>query len=226
MMERIMESGQVCCDHKKVVITGAHPYRDLAPWSDRSWCFWALNEINQPVIDRHFELHPRELQNEREWTFLRTLDVPVYLFDPPWPGVTTGVRYPLKEVEERFGSYFTCTFAYQIALALYEGFTTIGLYGVELLTGTKRERTVEYACVSWWLGFAEGRGVSIERPPNSCLANHPYRYGAEYHQEKDWVDAKIRGLDWGDAAEQLLKPEELEYLKRIQRAYRQSRRIG
>jgi hypothetical protein len=94
------------------------------------------------------------------------------------------VPYPLAEMEDRFGGYWACTFAYQIALALSEGFTTIGLYGVELAYGTPRERTVEWANVAWWAGYAEAKGVTLELPAKSRIGRHTHRYGLEYEAEK------------------------------------------
>lgn len=108
------------------------------------------------------------------------------LHDPE--DVPSAVAYPLAAVEARWGKYFTCTFAYQIALALHEGFGRIGLYGIELKYGTPRERSVEWACVSYWIGLCRGLGVTVDLPPATTLGTHPYRYGVEYDAEKAHVE--------------------------------------
>jgi hypothetical protein len=103
--------------------------------------------------------------------------------DPRECGLTERlVRYPLGRAR-RIRDFFTCTFAYQIALALMEGFEEIVLVGVDLAAGTQRERTVERACVEWWVGFAEGRGVKVTYPKGMLLTMHPFHYGASYWTE-------------------------------------------
>lgn len=112
------------------------------------------------------------------------------------------VRYPLEAVEKAFGGYWACTFAYQLALILLEnkhrseGFriTDVGLYGVDLANGTMRERTLEYACVSWWLGYMEASGIAIHLPPHCRLGRHPYRYGIEYSDEKNDTEVYVKRL--------------------------------
>lgn len=190
MPETILDAaaGRVRCEHTKVAIIGANYRRDLAPWeetaSPESWCWWALNEIPQPRMDRHFELHPMEVQSARELAWLAACTVPCYLLTPD-PRVPSGIGYPLEWVLERTGGrrYFTCTFAFQIALALAEGFKEIGLWGVDLDLGTARERLVEKPCVEYWLGLAEGRGVNILLPSGSTLLSRDFQYGYDYHDE-------------------------------------------
>ncbi len=70
-----------------------------------------------------------------------------------------------------------------IALAVEEGFGEIGLFGVDLNLGTARERTLERLCVLWWLGYAEGKGITVTIPAKSSLLLHPRRYGYEYKEE-------------------------------------------
>lgn len=70
------------------------------------------------------------------------------------------VTYPYKEVTEFFGTdYFSNTVDFALALAIYEGYDDIHLWGVTM------EMESEYAYqkpgVDFWCGVAIGRGVKI-----------------------------------------------------------------
>jgi len=186
----------VRCDppRNKVCIYGAGVGRHEAPLEDDAWQVWALNLV--PPLDSFgrlradvwWDIHQRVAQTPDDLRWIAACPVPIYLPDDLHDASPRSVRYPLEQVEERFGGYWACTFAYQIALVLYEGSVTdLGLYGVELAFGTERERTVEWACVAYWLGRAEERGLKIHLPQRSTLGRHPARYGFEYQAEIDAV---------------------------------------
>lgn len=199
----------------KVALVGAGRGRDEAPLEDPSWEVWALNAV-PPVdlsrrlrCDRWFEMHVRSAQNQDDMAWIKQCPVPIYL-PPTWAErelakryatsgdveVPNAVRYPLENVESNLGSYFACTFAYQLALVLLEGVAdTVGLFGVDLCGGTRRERTVEWACVSWWLGFCEGKGLTVELPHGSMLGRHFARYGIEYYEEAKLVNEYVGFMD-------------------------------
>ena len=135
------------------------------------------------------------VQSPGELAWLRACKAPCYTLEQE-PEIPGSVRFPLERVMEATGSveFFTCTFAYQIALAVAEGFEVIGLYGVDLPWGNWRERVQENACVAYWIGYARGRGIEVVMPFRSALASHPFRYGYDYGQEKSWVEGKGREL--------------------------------
>ena len=172
---------------RRVAIIGAGATRVVAPWEDSDVIFYALNEIWQKRYDAHFELHPRAVQSERDLEFLRSCPTPCYVLDlAEWDGmIPHAVQYPLERVLDitRGRRYFTSTFSFQIALAIAEGFTEIGLWGVDLARGTLRERLVEAPCVEYWVGLAEGRGIKVTVPEISTLCSQPYLYGYDYDAE-------------------------------------------
>jgi hypothetical protein len=102
------------------------------------------------------------------------------------------VPYLIEDIVAKYPDYFAVTFAYEMALALHEGFSEIGLFGVELPRGTLRERTVEWACLHFWIGLARGRGIRVTLPADSPLVWHPARYGLEYDAEVEGVEAYLR----------------------------------
>ncbi len=185
-----------------IVIYGAGLGHEYAPLEDGQWEVWGLNVIppidskGQLRADRWFEMHQRHAQSDDDMRWIAQCPCPIYVPSDLLNASPNAVTYPLERMEALFGGgYWTCTFAYQIALALSEGYRNIGLFGVELSWGTARERTVEYACVSWWMGMAQGMGAKIYVPRGSMLGRHRYRYGLEYDEEKTYVEKYLAQLN-------------------------------
>lgn len=188
---------QVTPPRKKVALVAADPSHRAAPFNDPEWEIWSCNSMWRLCRDAHgdfradrwFELHPLSVQTEQEMADIFACPVPIYMLEDRSATIApNGLAYPLEAVLQQFPyRYFTCTFAYQIALALSEGFETIGLFGVELDQGTARERTVEKACVEFWIGVALGMGRQVITPDASRLATQPHLYGYDYHREAEYA---------------------------------------
>lgn len=189
---------------RKLVIYGNGHGRQEAreKLNDPAWEVWALNLI--PPFDAAglvradiwWDIHERKAQTAADLRWIAAMPRPIYVPPDLLDAGPTCVRFPVERIEAALGTnYWSCTFSYQIALALVEGFTDIGLYGVELAYGTRRERTVEWASVSYWMGFAEARGVRFHLPAVTRLGTHPYRYGLEYAEEIDDVDGYLRAAE-------------------------------
>ena len=182
---------------KKVAITGAGRTLRELPWHELDWEIWGLNNfwnaLRDPSgrlrADRWFEIHPptTDVQDPYDMEWLRTCPVPIYTTEP-FPENPNAITYPVNRIANKYRDYFSCTFAYQIGLALDEGFEEIAVHGLELALGTQREATVERACLNWWLGYAEGCGVRITIPENDFVLSHFGRYGFEYWQEAKAVE--------------------------------------
>lgn len=201
-------------DRTKVAIVGGNATRQSAPLADPTWEVWGLNNLH--LLDRHghlradrwFELHQVCAQVASDWAFMHALppQIPLYVPEPFPADVPQAVPFPLDAILARFpgSDFFACTFAYQVALALWEGFTEIGLFGVDLEKGTGRERSVERASVAYWLGLARGMGVAVTLPDGCDVIHHPVRYGFQYREEIAWVKAWLAPIafefDW-DAKE-------------------------
>jgi hypothetical protein len=188
---------------RKVAFGGAGESLQRIPWCDTAWEVWGINNFWNAMrdpddhlrADRWFELHPPTpgIQDEHDMHWLRTCPVPIYTTEP-FPDNPNAVVFPVDDLAKRYRDYFSCTFAYQIALALAEGFEEIALHGLQLAYGTQREATVERACVDWWLGYAEGLGVRVTIPESDFVAKHWYRYGFDYTNEAETVKTYVGSL--------------------------------
>ena len=197
---------------KKVAIVGTASGWERAPWDDPEWEMWGLNDgYLQHGADRHctrwFELHgdtplTRARRRYDHFERIAEMEIPVYYLHgaPPAPQALKLDVEPLARIGR---DYFACTNAYQIALALSEGFTSIALYGTPLMSA--REAAVERPCVSWWLGLAEGRGVTVtvDHDFKAALLVHPHRYAYHDAEEREttyWLCKELyNGLyEWLD----------------------------
>jgi len=177
---------------KKVAIIGCGLGRDNAPYDDKEWECWGLNEVDQKRADRWFEMHELYVSNEKEVKWLKKCKKPIYMIQV-YKEIPMSVKFPLVDIVAKFGClYFTCTFAYQIALAIYEKFEVIGLFGVNLPYGSPRERLIETPCTEYWLGVACGMGIEVRIPSTEYLLHHEYLYGYHYQKEINYTKRKSR----------------------------------
>lgn len=197
---------------RKVAVCGAHGVRSM-PWDDPSYECWAINNFWNVARDREgrlaasrwWEQHQvtpdvagsdagRAIQNAYDLEWIYTCPVPIYVTEPV-PENPNAVVWPIEDYSRRYRDYWACTFAMQIATALDEGFEELAVHGLGLLMGTKREATVESACVAYWLGLAEGRGMRIVLRPEDLLLRHFARYGHEYWRERRAVEQYVSRWD-------------------------------
>lgn len=193
---------------KKVAILGANSTRIYAPLDDPEWEIWGCNSLWSAAMNaqgefkatRWFEMHPMSVQTAAELKAIETCTVPIYTLEDESKWAKNSIVYPMHDIHFfcHGWRYFTCTFAYQIALAIHERFEEIGLYGVELWQGTPRERLVERACVEFWIGIAIGRDITVSIPrPQSRLANQRPLYGYDYHDEMNYVNKYVDATVYG-----------------------------
>ena len=189
---------------KALVIYGAGRGKELALQylNDPLFEVWGLNLIvpmdgdGRFRADRWFDIHQRKAQTVDDMVWIHEkCPVPIYVPEDLMGGPMC-VRFPHERLEAIFGAVdWACTFSYQIALAIAEGYKTIALCGIELPYGTRRERTVEWASVQFWMGVAHMSGVRFIVPPGSMLGRHPFRYGIEYDEEIKAVNDYLATID-------------------------------
>ena len=162
---------------KTVCIVGNAPSRTRARLEPPEHEIWAcsLTYSLLPRIDRWFEIHAvkhlrvADGQGQAYANYMRWLrDYPgtVYVTEPD-PALPRARLYPTQEVIQAFGPYLTSTIAYMLALALYEGFSRVKLFGVDLALDT--EYAEQRPCVEYLLGVAKGMGVKVVLPEDTSL---------------------------------------------------------
>ena len=78
--------------------------------------------------------------------------------------VPCSIPYPKDEILGEFGTYFTNTVSFMIALAIKEQATHISLYGVDMAqqaVGVKSEYAQQRPSCELMLGIAIGRGIRV-----------------------------------------------------------------
>lgn len=157
----------------KVALVGfAMGTRHQTPFFDSDCEVWGLNELylHIPRFDRWFQMHGwQELENNlrdgRHLEWLQKCDKPIYM-QKHHKNIPMSIAYPLKEMVAEFGEYFTHTVAYMLALAIYEEFKEIHLYGIEMSPPhyIRQRPNVEYL-----IGIARGRGIKVHIPEESTF---------------------------------------------------------
>lgn len=85
-------------------------------------------------------------------------------------------NYPLDLIIAKFNSrFFTNSISYMIAYALYNDFTKISIYGVDM--DSESEYEFERPSVTFWIGFA--KGLSVEVSIASDVDSPIFLYGFE-----------------------------------------------
>lgn len=186
---------------KKVAIVGYTPTRAYAPYNDERWEIWGLNDLYRFKDEvkrwtRWFNMHQDRPSTGGRTPYAKCLeeyakwDCPVYLQEKH-PDIPNSVKYPLKEVIDAFGNYFTNSISYMIALAVMEEFEEIGVWGVDMATDTEYDH--QRPSCEYFLGVAVGRGIKVYVHPAADLLKVKTLYGYETHKE-DAYEHKIKGM--------------------------------
>jgi len=170
---------------RKVAIVGRGSTYRAAPFLDTEWEIWGLPWISYPRVSRFIEIHEQTFYTgpdaERDSYVARNgerwPDVPVYCTESRAHAFKKPVPYPFKEVMDCLPFQFLeDSVAHMVALAIYEGVSEIGLYGVHMMGAYVSHRP----SVTYLVGLAQGRGIKVTVPPGSPLFMSLYvqgRYG-------------------------------------------------
>jgi hypothetical protein len=181
----------------KVAIIGMAPSKDEAPYGDPSWEFWGLNNLYQWLpgvkFNRWFEIHELSInpithkilrKGLSQWRGLlineylgnlQSLNIPIYMQDK-CQVVSNAITYPLDNIIDEFGRYFTSTHSWMLALAISMKFKTIGIYGVDKLEDEYKDSR---SCFEYLLGMAKGRGIEVVIAKSCPLLKCDKLYGFE-----------------------------------------------
>jgi len=147
------------------------------------------------------------------------------------PDVPNSVKYPLEEIRVFLLAGFrqgidldnrpicmTSSIAQAIALAIFQRYTHIRVYGVEM--GSDTEYQYQRDFVAFWTGYALGRGATVEFVSGDALWNRPiYGYDGTVEQPPNEFEGRadeLREME-GEALKSLDRAK-----KALQRAYKNS----
>ena len=190
----------------KVAIVGFTGTREQAPYNDPEFEIWTVNNLYRfvPRQDRIFELHTREqiaadlthgVDGKTYIEELASMTIPVYMQEK-YPDIPASIKYPLDKMIDEFGiersninhkpdAYFTNSISFMIALAIYEGFKEIHVYGVDLAIGV--EYIEQRPSCEYYLGIAKGRGIKLFLPIESDLLKTRFIYGYDEVRKDAWM---------------------------------------
>jgi len=152
---------------------------------------------------RWFEIHDEDIgewappetraQSPDHEKWIKNCPIPIYLKDDR-DDIPNGIKYPLAQIERRFGRrYLTSTIAYMLALAIFEEFDRIKLFGVNF-SSTMEYANLERSCTEFYLGCAWGLGIELVLPADCPLLTGPL-YGVEDQKRVLSIsEARLAGL--------------------------------
>jgi hypothetical protein len=184
---------------KTLAIVGrAKETRDFAPFDKPEVDLWAFNDnaMRLPRVSAVFELHPDALTADRyepeykEWLRLPH-SFPIWMHEThpeipasrPYPrhAINALYLYGLLHGEEKVEDFYTSGPAYALALAIYQRYQRIELYGIELYDNGYRKQG---DCIFFWLGTAAAHGIEIAIHEKSNLyssALYPFPTERRHH---------------------------------------------
>jgi hypothetical protein len=192
---------------KNLAIVGKAPASILrTPFDDESYEIWSLSDNYRQLKrwDRWFEIHDVEFHRQlhpEHWEFLTTNHgKPLYLLEPH-RDIPHALAFPKAAIFERFPQpefhrYFTNSISWFIAMALVEGFEHIGLYGVDM--AQHEEYAQQRPSCEYWIGVANGLGVTVEIPEESDLMKSSKLYGYETHNGQMYLKCRARDMELGE----------------------------
>lgn len=168
----------------KVALVGTAPSsRMLAPFNDPTWQIWGCSPGNQNILTRcdvWFEIHGNLLWPEHKHygepylAWLRSLTIPVYMQDKSQ--VANAIPFPKDELVKEFGQdFFTSSFAWMMAFAIYKGAKELALYGIDM--ASRDEYILQRPGFYYFRQMAKIRGCKVSAPNESDIMMPPGLYG-------------------------------------------------
>lgn len=147
-----------------------------SPPSGEVWCCNARRGYNKrhataiQYATRWFNLHSRahmDITYPRDVEWYKQLTIPIY-FQKHQQDIPASIQFPREAIQSFYktdGHYFTCSGAWLVGFAIYEGFERIELHGFEIAK-RKPAYSWERPCMFYWINKAISMGVDVWYPPN------------------------------------------------------------
>lgn len=166
----------------------------LAPVKNEDIDIWGLNGLDKLIPGNYslmFDVHKPEVIADRLDKIRES--TATYLLGAPHPDIPNTAAIPFQELMDSFGlNYFTCTFSWQMALAILFEYKVIDVFGVDM--SQDKEYAWERPCAEYWVGFARGAGRLVRIPDTSALCSSPFIYGLTEVDPQPWerVDKLVK----------------------------------
>jgi hypothetical protein len=162
---------------KKVAICGWSDTWKEAPFFDKSWEIWSLNHRVRelPRTDLHFDLHDLRTYSETNPYFIWLLNNQDRIMTTGIDFRLKGKVYPKNVIMDMYGDYFTCSMSFMVALAIFEDYETIGLWGIDMVSSVEQQQ--QLPSLLRFIGLAEGKDINIVLPKECKLYSKKRLYG-------------------------------------------------
>lgn len=169
----------------RIAIVGKAPSsRALVPILDDDLEIWTLSNLvaagEIERYDRHFEIHKLDriiakgAKGDAYWPWMQQADKPIYLRELH-PDIPSGVLFPKDAIVAKYGTYFTNTVSWMIALAIEQNPVEISVYGVDMAQDS--EYSHQRPSCEYFLGIAVGRGIKVHIPEQADMLKCHTLYG-------------------------------------------------
>lgn len=128
------------------------------PWDDE----WTR-------FDVLFDIHHESLSTDKEIERAKDSWVPLYMQEPIYPHA---IKYPIDDVIEVTGDYFSCSICYMIGLAILKELPSVDIFGVS----GEEDYSHQKPAIEHMIGVARGRGMKVTVHGGSLL-KQDVRYG-------------------------------------------------
>jgi hypothetical protein len=155
-----------------------------------------------PKWDVWFELHDWEYHRRVnpqhfEW-LMKDHNKPIYAFEENYCG-SKSLKFPLQQLMGMFGNcfnglpqfkYWTNSPSYMMGLAILQGATTIGLWGIDM--AMQDEYAFQRPSCELMIGVCLAKGINVIIPSESSLCKSRRMYGYETHNDDGYVEVRTR----------------------------------
>lgn len=149
---------------KEIILYGGGDSRKECPFDAETWAVASVlsfKDVDPTKINRVFAF---DAYHEVK----RDLDIADKNKIPIISTLWYGQKYPLDKIHQTFEHcYLRPSISYMMALAIYEGYDFLRLYGID--QGPQWKYLLHKQYIFFWLGVAEGKGVKYTLPKSSTL---------------------------------------------------------
>lgn len=201
---------------------------------DETWAINALGDVF--ACDLVFHMDDVRIQEIRAEAapqsniaamlrWLKTSKTPV-VTSRPHAGYPATVAYPIEDVLNHLGhDYFNSTAAYAVAYAIHVGATKVSLFGMDFTYPNVHDAEKGRACVEFWIGQAQARGIEIALPQTTTLLDACYPRASRLYGY-DTLDVEFCVQEDGYLKLKFAEKEDLPTAEQIEASYDHSAPIA